>query len=556
VVEALADGGLDKWRRGYFAGGDPGKYLPGHAMAKLLVDPDDPEPAKYMNDDRSFKEHYHFAAVNWARFYPLFGERVLTERTREQFAERQRRYNYLRGSGTENHKTMWWTSANVLPWYTGAGTNNQSKERTLREAKTILRDYVHGLYHAGQGEWDSSTYLMFDVNGLLNIHDFSEDEEARLLARAGLDYLVSAYALKYTDGVFCAPNQRGYAKGPHESIADQTGYVWWGSNADPTHGEMRDWRYTIHPITSRWKPNAVITRIARKDLPTFPVEQNNSKANYWHGQGIAPRPGATHETVYLLPHLTMGSLWDGHASQHTRFMIVAETDDGGAVFSGGHPRKSDHTGKKIGTGFHDGIGRYVQSAQVGPTYLCMAETPEGEQPAYTFLLVPDDVEPRRVGPWFVFEVGQSSIAVRGLNREGELTRGEPDRKGNSVRMVRFDGRRSGFVVLVGDRANDAAINDFQLDADRFAADMAVNWTTPDGREVSMQFNPDPDGDRHGDRAADVTIDGEAARLSEWDIYGGPYVHQTPGVLTVNDGREGFIIDFTGDLPVYKSWSDQ
>ena len=66
IRSGLAKEDLQRWRTGYFAGGDPGKYLPGAAMARLIEDPNDAEARRYMNDDRSYKEQYHFAAVNWA----------------------------------------------------------------------------------------------------------------------------------------------------------------------------------------------------------------------------------------------------------------------------------------------------------------------------------------------------------------------------------------------------------------------------------------------------------------------------------------------------------
>ena len=42
---------------------------------------------------------------------------------------------------------------------------------------------------------------------------------------------------------------------------------------------------------------------------------------------------------------------------------------------------------------------------------------------------------------------------------------------------------------------------------------------------------------------------------EWPgAWGGPFMKLQGRVLSVNDGRDGFIIDFTGELPVYKPWS--
>ena len=47
----------------------------------------------------------------------------------------------------------------------------------------------------------------------------------------------------------------------------------------------------------------------------------------------------------------------------------------------------------------------------------------------------------------------------------------------------------------------------------------------------------------------VTLD-----TTTWAIYDNPYIYSKDGTLTVNDGKEGFTVDFTGDLPVYKAWT--
>ena len=83
-MRGLATEDLAKWRRGYFKGGDPGKYLPAAVMARLLVDPNDEMARRYINDDRAATQHYHFAVLNWARLLPLFAD-VLEPDTIETF---------------------------------------------------------------------------------------------------------------------------------------------------------------------------------------------------------------------------------------------------------------------------------------------------------------------------------------------------------------------------------------------------------------------------------------------------------------------------------------
>ena len=563
VVEGLATEDLQKWREGYFTGGDPGKYLPGPAMAKLLLDPDNAEARKYMNDDRSYKEHYHFGTVNWARYYPIF-EETLTDETKENFADFGFRYgSYANPSGTENHKVMWWTSALVLPKYTDRGLTRRSAEDTTEHAKEQLRQYVKNLYLAGQGEWDSSTYLMFDINGLLNIYDFGPDEESRLLAKAGLDLLVAGYALKYTDGVYCGPHQRGSASGPHETIADQTGYGWFGSDRPMDAESARGFRYAMHAVTSGYRPPLPIYNIAKKRLPNLPVTQWNTKANYWHGLDLEPKPGTYHETVYIAPHYTMGTLWDGNGSQIIPFQIVAETDQGGVSFTGGHPRKSDHTGKKTGIGYGDGIGRYDARAAVGPTAIVVATLPpaEEEDVRWSFFTLPEAAgEPVRRGDWLAVQVGQTLIGVRSIGGEMELAMTEGDKKNPSERIVKFheENGESGFVVETRSTDEYESLDAFaeMLEGTqlvRFEDGYMNGWYQYQNpaKNLDLRFMPVPDN------FPEVAFkqDGDTKRITPADwpgVWGGPFVEVRDSVLTVNDGQEGFVVDFSGEMPVYRA----
>ena len=552
LIEGLATNDLSQWRRGYFSGGDPGKYLPGPAMAKLMRDPRDAEARRYMNDERSYREHYHFAAVNWARFLPLFGD-ALTPETKTKLSQQAGRFTaYLSGGGTENHKTMWWTSANVLPHYLPGGGRLALKDReaALAEAKRQLRSYVKGLYAAGQGEWDSSTYLMFDVNGMLNIYDFSPDAEARLLAKAALDWLIAAYALKYRDGVYTAPNQRGFAEGPVEKIADQTGWLWWGSNKAVTPEDTRRFNYAVHALTSSWRPNRVLYNIATKNLPVLPFKQRNSKPNYWHGQGLTPTPNQYQETVYVTRHYTLGSLWNGFGGQITRLQLVASGPSGGIVFTGGHPRHSDHTGKITGEiSYKDGNGRYDQSAQAGGAYISLSKIPDEEPLAYSFFSLPSAARPLRRGNWWVMQAGGTYIGLYGLG--GRSVSGQSD--GNKpFPILRFEGRRTGFILETSDTESFPTLDAFaaallaraKVDASGLAERMEVGYTTLEGKGMRIRY-------QDGRGRADVAIDGKPVHFEDWPVYGGPYITQSKGVLSVNDGRDGFIVDFAGDMPIYK-----
>ncbi len=565
AVTGLATNDLGQWRRGgYFGpdgkggfGGDAAKYLLGPAMARLVMDPKDAMAREYMNDVKSYTEHYHFGAVNWARYYPLFSD-TLTPDIKTKFAAFGGKYGaYLNPAGTENHKVMWTTSSNVLPLYVeGDRFGQRSKADALKTAKEQLRKYVKGLYAAGQGEWDSSTYIMFDVNGMLNIYDFSTDPETRLLAKAALDWLATGYALKYRDGVYTAPNQRGFAPGPVKKIADQTGWLWWGSNKEITPEDARGFLYTMHPITSGWRPNQVISNIATQNLPVLPYESHDTKPNYWHGMSLTPTPGSYQETVYVAKEYTIGSLWKGWGGQMARFELVANGPHGGIAFTGGHP-----TGLK----YEDGNGKYDENALADGTAICMSKIPEADPQAYVFFSLPEGVaKPVAQGKWQVMQAGNTFLALYPLGTEmkvGESDLSAADKtaydaaiaagtvpKTKPFPLLRFEGRNTGFLLETADTTSYKDIDAFSaaLRDPKVATAAEVTYTNLRGTTIQAKYT--------GTGRAETSINDKPLDTTTWAIYDNPYIYHKDGILTVNDGKAGFIVDFIGDLPVYKTWT--
>jgi hypothetical protein len=299
-------------------------------------------------------------------------------------------------------------------------------------------------------------------------------------------------------------------------------------------------RYAIHPATSSWRPNKVLCNIAQKKLPGLPAEQRNTKPNYYYGQGLEPKAGVYHETVYIAPKFTIGTLWNGHGSQLTRFMIAVQSDKGAVTFTGGNPRQSDHTGQKTGIGFADGNGRYTQFAAMGPTVMSFSETPaEDADAAFSFFSLPEGVTPKEVAGWQTLAIGDVTVALYPLGGKAEVAETAPDKKGNTKKFLKIAGAKTGFVVHVG--------NDF---AELKVTDNSVTDAT--GKTLKMKFNPATEDDAHGNRVADVQIDGQPVDVTTWPIYSGPFVTQKDGVLTVTDGKDSYAVDFTGNLPAYKT----
>lgn len=569
LIVQLASYNIWAYRAGYYAtSNDPGKRVPAHAGCKLLLDSLDSDAIEIMNDDRSPKEHYHFAAVNWARFLPIFSD-ILTEETYNEFSERAGSYhNYVYPGGTENHKTMSFTSGLVLAHYTKIGAlSDLSKEDALKTLKPLLKKYVKGLYSAGQGEWDSATYLIFDINGMLNIYDFSPDEECRLLAKAALDWFFSGYALKYTDGVYCGPIKRGFAKSAAQSKTDESGWLWWGTESGWFPKDMSYHYVTFHSLLTGYRPNQVICHIAKKQLPNLPFEQRNSKPNYWFGSNLTPTPHQFKESVYVTNHYTMGSIWEGYVADLTKFQLVVEGPRGGLVFTGGNPIRlnpwSDPPKYEVRIE-EDGAGMYDQSCQVGPVYLSMSHIPDldelHEEHQYSFFNLPTDTQavshPVLYHGWYFVQADSAFLAlhpvVNDTNQIEYISQYVPRNQAYSTRRFYFYGKQVGYILQLGDMDTYGSIQDFMdevterciVDTSEFSDQSKLTFTSLEGKRITLKYNMRQD---HGD----VWINGEAVDFSDWEIYEGPVLRQYNNSLHVSDGVNGFEIDFSGDLPVYR-----
>lgn len=83
--------------------------------------------------------------------------------------------------------------------------------------------------------------------------------------------------------------------------------------------------------------------------------------------------------------------------------------------------------------------------------------------------------------------------------------------------------------------------------------MALTCRGLDGKMLAVRFNPVESGDDQSARIAAATLDGQPLAFPPTPVYDGPYVRQENSILSVNDGRSGFIVDMSGELPAYKPW---
>ncbi len=203
---------------------------------------------------------------------------------------------------TDNLTLMRITSVYLFAEETG-------NEETRQIYKQQIQTYVKALYRVGMGEWDSENYHGHSITPMHNLYDFAKDPEVKALAKAGLDWLYTAGAVKYRRGGFNGPTKRDYnhVQPFGGSAASSLWMMFDDSTMRPQEWESDE----VHHITSGYRPPAAVVLLARKQLDE-PVEIFASKPEYKAPQrGLFGVPPIYLETQYLGRTFQMGSLASG-----------------------------------------------------------------------------------------------------------------------------------------------------------------------------------------------------------------------------------------------------
>ncbi|MFW6066250.1 MAG: hypothetical protein ACOC9S_05465 [Planctomycetota bacterium] len=172
---------------------------------------------------------------------------------------------------TDNLRAMRQTSVYLMAEETG-------NRRTAELYKKRIRDYVQSLYWIGMGEWDSANYMGHTMAPYHNLYDFAKDPEVKRLAKAALDWLYAAAAVKYYRAAWGGPSARCYN---NRTVVFQDGpvhpcWLYFGDNPKMNpHGHYDD----VHHITSAYRPPPAVVALARKRFDK-PVTLSATKPEY------------------------------------------------------------------------------------------------------------------------------------------------------------------------------------------------------------------------------------------------------------------------------------
>lgn len=250
---------------------------------------------------------------------PTYRQRMLDAARLFTEADPYRRPNHVYRPGSKG-----WTPEAHNSWVDIRNTDNlflmratsvyllaeASGNRAVRDTYLAqIRNYIECLHQVGMAEWDSENYHGHSIAPLLNLYDFTTDHGVRAIAKAGLDWLFAAAAVKYHRGIMNGPSKRDYNQpAPLSGAAAKFLWLYFGDTPAPPSSHEPD---LIHAITSRYRPPANTVALARGKL-SEPVEILSAKPDYevWQRPWKQATP-AYHETQYLSQHFRFGTLLRG-----------------------------------------------------------------------------------------------------------------------------------------------------------------------------------------------------------------------------------------------------
>lgn len=299
--------------------------------------------------DPNYKKRMFEGAKKWTaedplkRPHPIYG--LGNDQGRDW--DISRRGKWVDSRNTDNLRAMRETSVYLMAEETG-------NEETRLIYKEKIQRYVWALYHIGMGEWDSEVYHGHTFAPYLNLYDFAKDPEVKLLAKAALDWLSAAAAIKYYRGGWGGPVKRDYGGG-NVALASSTARTFWLYFGDTPLPNKRPEEDTLFFVTSAYRPPLAVINLAHKNVKK-PVEILSSKPVYetWK-PGNAEKPGYW-ETQFLGHTYQMGSLaGEFPAGDVAPFKLMAYNSQRGVdYFVANTGRKIVNAGKQPG----DQIAQY------------------------------------------------------------------------------------------------------------------------------------------------------------------------------------------------------
>jgi hypothetical protein len=579
-------------------------------MCRLLLGQDDEVARQMMARWITYRgQDDDFPKSSLARMFHQFRDWFDPELVETVRREMTTYDGHFRG-GTENHATMHRTIGYLFGMAFPQETfvHDLTGAQVAEVCRKYMRDYGQAIYRTSMVEYLSPTYHGVNSAPWLNVVEFAADEQARIMARAILDYMMADYALNYHLGLMIPPLQR--AKGlmtrsyqlSHARAGSQwLGWLYWGGGNTPEDWEQfAGEQFAPHPIygtwarlhaLSGWTPHPVIRNLgikrvatpymvwqARGNWPCIEHSHLNEYGKTRPAHDWEPDPRYHLRSLYVDRDYALGAGYFREnimdpIVRHTRpFMVAWRSHKPINWLRFAHPywytaRKREDSDQPLGREDWIGYSPFLRMVHWENAAVLLCDIPERDpyegqagkgSPVWlsertagnvqeAHLYVPADIEESvETAAGFFLREGEVYVAIRplvsGARWEECIWEG--------FRRLVLPGALTGAAIEVGDAREFGSFQAFQqrvagteLDLSRLEAEGRVVYHTTRAHTLDL---------RHAGEGwlPEAQINGVRLDFDRWPTCESPYVTCRDQVLDVNDGRQGFTVDWRGDLPEY------
>ncbi|MCK4607823.1 MAG: hypothetical protein KAU35_11045 [candidate division Zixibacteria bacterium] len=495
---------------------------------------------------RSHDGECDFAAMKLCRAFHLFRNgSLLSRHTLQRIKRFFLTQDFKSKYDSENHHLLFRTSRYLMSsvWLDSSFEAYGRAGQELAAADANWLDaYIRFRARRGWGEFDSSCYIVPDLECLFGLYDYAPSPKLRRLAEMMITVLLADMAVDSLEGMYCGPHGRIYeahALDHRNEPSFPLQYLYFG---DVPQDWLGDRGTLVDALVSDYRPPDILLRIATRRRKPYENLERKHLHNTSDVLPSQPFAGSIRKYTYWTPHYVLGCVqrqdpypadcpgrWYSHHEQHEWDLTIA-----------GHPRTrifTHHPGKKgnehgYWTGdLSCGCGYFLQHRNI---LLALYDIPPGEPYQYIHAYVPREAFDgilERDG-LLVLRKNKVLVGLRLLGGYTWTTSG-PYRD----KEVISHGPRNGVICEVG------LLSDYGS-PEALADEMAANETSFDDKVMVLCYRSHRTGELRLNTRGLREVNGQELDL-EYPTYSCPYLHSDwdSGVIDLKHGGNHARLDF-------------
>ncbi len=311
--------------------GDPEKYYWPLVIARFEKYGLQDSVANFWVNRFANNSPFHFTLVGMARILHAYEKAPSIAENKalilQKVFDRKDNHNAWTSEGTENHINMARTSGYLFACK-AVNDKIDIPEAAMRKEQMDqwIRAWSRKLYQVGNGEWHSGIYQVYNIIGWLNLYDFADDPEIKLMAKAVLDFYATELAVYYSYGLQGGPEMRGSNIG--SGVQEATTYLcwlWFSEQLNPPVDMQRSgYIQCVHAATSKYRPPANVVELALKEHKND-LAYKLSRPSY-----LLDKPSFVKQIFFVGKNFTFGSAsspyggWTGSTYQMINWKLVVK----------------------------------------------------------------------------------------------------------------------------------------------------------------------------------------------------------------------------------------